>query len=159
MVMIYALGAVSGANFNPAVSLGLACIGELPVKEFILYILAQVFAAFCAYGMAYFLLWGDLKKALFVKGGTEIMGGAAGGDLVAIIGAEFMFTALLVFVVLNVATGDDAGNQYYGLAIGFVVVVGAACVGSISGGCFNPAVALAVDASTWGKGDHGAQYG
>merc|ERR1712190_710280 len=85
-----------------------------------------------------------MGTALFVKNGQGIVGGAAGGDLMAIIFAELLFTAMLVFTVLNVAVADG-GNQYYGLAIGFVIVVGAASVGSVSGGCFNPAVAVSLD--------------
>jgi aquaporin Z len=67
--------------------------------------------------------------------------------------AEFLFTFALVYVVLNVATSKDTdGNSFYGLAIGFTVVVGAYAVGAISGGAFNPAVALGVTAmglSSW----------
>jgi aquaporin Z len=58
---------------------------------------------------------------------------------------EFLFTFALVYAVLNVATADaTAGNSYFGLAIGFTVVVGAYAVGSVSGAAFNPAVALGV---------------
>ena len=57
--------------------------------------------------------------------------------------AEFLFTFALCYVVLNVATAKDTeGNSFYGLAIGFTVAVGALAVGSISGGAFNPAVAI-----------------
>ena len=57
--------------------------------------------------------------------------------------AEFLFTFALCFVVLNVATSKNtSGNSYFGLAIGFTVLVGAYAVGSISGGAFNPAVAV-----------------
>ena len=57
--------------------------------------------------------------------------------------AEFLFTFALAFVVLNSATSKDtAGNSFYGLAIGMTVMVGAFAVGGISGGAFNPAVAL-----------------
>ena len=57
--------------------------------------------------------------------------------------SEFLFTFALVYVVLNVATAKaNAGNSFYGLAIGSTVMVGAFTVGPISGGAFNPAVAL-----------------
>ncbi len=57
--------------------------------------------------------------------------------------AEFLFTFALVYVVLNVATSKaTSGNSNYGLAIGFTVMVGAFAVGGISGGAFNPAVAI-----------------
>jgi aquaporin Z len=59
--------------------------------------------------------------------------------------AEFLFTFALVFVVLNVATAKGtAGNSFYGLAIGFTVMTGAFAVGNISGGVFNPAVAVGI---------------
>jgi aquaporin Z len=58
---------------------------------------------------------------------------------------EFLFTFALVYVVLNTATAKGtAGNSFYGLAIGFTVVVGAFAVGPVSGGAFNPAVGLGV---------------
>jgi aquaporin Z len=59
--------------------------------------------------------------------------------------AEFLFTFALVYVVLNTATADGtSGNSFYGLAIGMTVMVGAFAVGDISGGAFNPAVALGI---------------
>jgi len=66
--------------------------------------------------------------------------------------AEFIYTFMLCFVVLNVAASKDAPNQYYGLAIGFVVVAGGYGAGHISGGCFNPAVAVGIDVSSAGLG-------
>jgi aquaporin Z len=67
--------------------------------------------------------------------------------------AEFLFTFALVYVVLNAATAKGtAGNSFYGLAIGFTVMVGAFSVGNMSGGAFNPAVALGISVmglSTW----------
>jgi aquaporin Z len=158
MVMIYALGAVSGANFNPAVSFGLLCLCELKIGEFIAYVIAQVLGALFAVFVVWLVL-GKLVVALVVKHGTGEVSGAAGGDWFAVLMAELFFTFLLVFTVLNVAI-FDAPNQYYGLAIGFVVIVGAASVGSISGGCFNPAVAVSLDASAWWEGsDDGSTYG
>jgi len=59
--------------------------------------------------------------------------------------AEFLFTFALVFVVLNSATAKGtAGNSFYGLAIGMTVMTGAFAVGNISGGAFNPAVAIGI---------------
>jgi aquaporin Z len=59
--------------------------------------------------------------------------------------AEFLFTFALVYVVLNTATAKStSGNSFYGLAIGFTVLVGAFSVGNISGGAFNPAVAVGI---------------
>jgi aquaporin Z len=68
--------------------------------------------------------------------------------------AEFLFTFALVYVVLNAATAEGtSGNSFYGLAIGMTVMTGAFAVGDISGGAFNPAVALGISIlgiSTWG---------
>ena len=59
--------------------------------------------------------------------------------------AEFLFTFALVFVVLNAATAEGtSGNSFYGLAIGMTVMTGAFAVGNISGGAFNPAVAVGI---------------
>merc|ERR1719316_656887 len=60
---------------------------------------------------------------------------------------------MLCFVVLNVATASkNAGNQFFGLAIGFVIIAGGYAAGNISGGAFNPAVALGIDVSSAGLG-------
>jgi aquaporin Z len=68
-------------------------------------------------------------------------------ELVPAFGAEFLLTFALVFVVLNVATvASTSGNSYFGLAIGFTVLAGAFAVGDISGGAFNPAVAVGASA-------------
>ena len=62
-------------------------------------------------------------------------------DITQALGAEFLYTFALVFVILNVATSETTeGNGYYGAAIAFVVLAGALTVGGISGGSFNPAV-------------------
>ncbi len=59
--------------------------------------------------------------------------------------AEFLYTFALVYVVLNSATAKaTSGNSFYGLAIGFTVLTGAFAVGDISGGAFNPAVAVGI---------------
>jgi aquaporin Z len=156
MVMIFALAAVSGANFNPAVSFALLLNGNLSPIDFALYVLAQLAGALFAVFVVWLVL-GKLVTALIVRHGTGEVSGAAGGDWFAVVVAELLFTFLLVFTVLNVAVADG-GNQYYGLAIGFVVIVGAASVGSISGGCFNPAVAVSLDCAAWWAGN-GADWG
>lgn len=67
------------------------------------------------------------------------------GDVQLALVAEFLFTFALAYVVLNVATSKEtANNSFYGLAIGMTVMAGAFAVGSISGGAFNPAVAVAL---------------
>lgn len=162
MVMIYSLGAVSGANFNPAVSLGLLISQALAPVDFLLYVVAQLLGAAASYGIAALILWGKMKDSLvgstvevvnnvthpllnITVSVTQMVNPSVGsGDWFSIAVSEIIFTTLLVFTVLNVAVAD-APNQHYGLAIGFVIVVGAASVGSVSGGAFNPAVTLALD--------------
>jgi aquaporin Z len=128
MVMVFATGHISGGHLNPAVTLAVFLRGGCPAKDVIPYWIAQLAASFVAALVAVFLCG---------KSGTptEIT------SVPAAFVAEFLFTFALAFVVLNVATGT-AINSFYGLAIGMTVMVGAFAVGSISGGAFNPAVAV-----------------
>jgi aquaporin Z len=138
MVMIYAGGHFSGGHYNPAVTLGVTLRGKLSWGEAVPYWGAQFAAAVVA-----------ALLVLFIKGSATP--GATDGppsteySIAAKLLAEFLFTFALVYVVLNSATAKGtAGNSFYGLAIGFTVVVGAFAVGPVSGGAFNPAVGLGV---------------
>ena len=129
MVMIYGLGHVSGAHFNPAVTVGVWLRGACEKDEVAPYIAAQVIAGAAAALVSANLLITDPSVTAL-----EL-------DMTQTIGAEFLYTFALVFVILNVATSEaTAGNGYYGAAIAFVVLAGALTVGGISGGSFNPAV-------------------
>ena len=130
MVMIFAGGHISGGHFNPAVTIGVAVRGRLPSSEIPLYILAQLVGAVLASG-----------AAIYLKGPVPPLAPSA-YVIPQLVLSEFLFTFALVYVVLNVATAKaNAGNSFYGLAIGSTVMVGAFTVGPISGGAFNPAVA------------------
>jgi aquaporin Z len=101
-----------------------------------------------------FQIMGGVLAALvvrFLKGGGGIA--PLHPATVPALLAEFLFTFALVYVVLNVATAKGtSGNSFYGLAIGFTVLVGAFSVGNISGGAFNPAVAVGISVmglSSW----------
>jgi aquaporin Z len=132
MIMVYAGGHISGGHFNPAVTLAVFTRGKLDAKEVIPYWIAQILAAFAAAGTAMFLTGKSGAS-------TEL------ANVPAAFVAEFLFTFALAYVVVNSATSKDtAGNSFYGLAIGFTVVVGACAVGGISGGAFNPAVATGI---------------
>jgi aquaporin Z len=132
MVMIYAGGHVSGAHFNPAVTLAVFIRGRCAGGDVIPYWIAQLLAGVAAAFTAVFLAG---------KSGTPMVISNVPAALVA----EFLFTFALAYVVLNSATAKaTAGNSFYGLAIGMTVMVGAFSVGSISGGAFNPAVAVGV---------------
>ncbi len=132
MVMIFAGGHVSGAHYNPAVTLGVFLRGRATAAELGGYWAAQVAGALLAAGAVGVL-----------KGGYAVQ--PLQPEVVPALLAEFLFTFALVYVVLNVATarGND-GNSHYGLAIGFTVMAGAYAVGAVSGGAFNPAVAAAL---------------
>jgi len=147
MVMIYALGAVSGANFNPAVSVGVWLSGRLKPKELILYIVTQIAGGLAAVLIATGLLR-DWTLALVGQDTPSPHDIIAQGSWGMIAGSEMIYTFVLVFVVLSVAIGPEAPNQYYGLAIGFAVLAGGVAVGKLSGGMFNPAVSIAMDFGT-----------
>lgn len=130
MVMVFAGGHISGAHYNPAVTLGVFLRGRATGAELATYWAAQVVGA----ALATF-------ATRFLKGPVTAV--ALVPDVGAAFAAEFLFTFALVYVVLNVATArGNEGNSHYGLAIGFTVMVGAYSVGAISGGAFNPAVAV-----------------
>jgi aquaporin Z len=131
-VMIFAGGHVSGGHFNPAVTLAVFLRGKCPATDVIPYWVAQVAAAVLAAVIVLFVL-GSPKEA------------PASPDIIKALIVEFLYTFALCYVVLNVATAKGtAGNSFYGLAIGFTVLTGAYSVGSISGGAFNPAVAVGI---------------
>jgi aquaporin Z len=132
MVMIFAGGHISGAHYNPAVTLAVWLRGKCTTAELIGYIPTQVAAAILAALIVLFL-----KNSPTVTPSTP--------DVVRALAVEFLFTFALCYVVLNVATAKGtSGNSFYGLAIGFTVLTGAYAVGAISGGAFNPAVAVGI---------------
>merc|ERR1719194_11477 len=115
-------------------------------KEVAIYSGVQILGGICA-GAAYVALFGESFNLAPTKGHTLIQAGIA----------EMLYTFMLCFVVLNVATSKrHAGkNQFFGIAIGFVIVAGAYSGGSVSMGCFNPAVAFGIDVSSV---QHGFKY-
>lgn len=130
--LVYMGGHVSGAHYNPAVTLAVWMRGVMPAREVGPYMLAQVAAAVVA-ALAVYL----------VNDRVLVVAPAAETSLFEFFLLELLFTFALVLVILNVATARATeGNSYYGLAIGFTVLAGAFAAGPISGGAFNPAVAL-----------------
>ena len=131
MVMIYALGHISGAHFNPAVSIGLFVKGDCSKEELPYYLVAQLLAGVLA----------------FFVGSELVLDGVTVPDIIAadfssvitVVSAEALWTFALMFVIINVAT-EQSGNQFYGAAIGLTVMAGAFTLGNISLGSFNPAV-------------------
>ncbi|MEM8909272.1 MAG: aquaporin [Bacteroidota bacterium] len=128
--MIYAGGHISGAHYNPAVSVGFWLRGYIPAAEILPYWLAQVLGAAVAYGCSQIIWEAPEPSALTLS-------------LWPTFWAEFLGTFALAFVIFNVATAKNlAGNPFYGTAVGLVVVAGAYLFGAISGAAFNPAVVL-----------------
>jgi aquaporin Z len=137
MIMIYAGGHISGGHFNPAVTLAVTVRGKCTIADAVPYVIFQFIGGVAAAFTAKYLYAEGAAKAL--KAAAEAAPIATGPAFLA----EALFTFALCWVVLNAATSKEtANNSFYGLAIGFAVVVGAFSVGSISGGAFNPAVAV-----------------
>lgn len=132
MVMVYAGGHISGAHYNPAVTLAVTIRGRCDAKDVAPYIIAQLIGAVAA-----------AFTVIHMRG--EVAVTPLEIDISKALIAECLLTFALVFVILNVATAKaTSGNSYYGLAIGFTVAAGAFAVGGVSGGVFNPAVAAAL---------------
>jgi aquaporin Z len=133
MVMIFAGGHISGGHYNPAVTLGAWIRGACSAVEAGFYLVAQVIGAIVASIAVVFLLGHGSSPAASTVTAAQIML------------AEGLGTFALVYTVLNVATAPaTSGNSFYGLAIGFTVFAQAVAVGKVSGGAFNPAVAIGV---------------
>lgn len=133
MVMIFAGGHISGGHFNPAVTLAAFLRGRCDKADVVPYWIAQFLAGLVAALLVNVLLNG------------RVVGNTVLHPTLASFIVEFLFTFALAWVVLNTATAKGTmGNSFYGLAIGFTVLVGAITVGGISGGAFNPAVGLGV---------------
>lgn len=130
MIMVYMGGHISGAHYNPAVTLAVWMRGALPAKEVAPYMVAQVLGAIAASLAVNGILGETFAPAPSIAAGPAIA-------------VEILFTFALALVVLQVATSKATeNNSYYGLAIGFTVVVAAFAGGGLSGGAFNPAVGI-----------------
>jgi len=130
--MVYMGGHISGANYNPAVSLAILMRKKLSSKDFVMYVMFQIIGAILA-AVVHRIVTGNSFAPRVGENVTFVNG----------ILLEFLFTFALVLVVLNVATTKkNEGNSYFGLAIGITVLAAAYSAGSISGGAFNPAVAI-----------------
>jgi aquaporin Z len=133
MVMVFAGGHISGGHYNPAVTLGVLIRGKVNAGDVVPYMIAQFLGAAVA----------AVVTVNCLRAGATI--NPISPNVVPALVAEFLFTFALVYVVLNAATAEGtSGNSFYGLAIGMTVMTGAFAVGDISGGAFNPAVALGI---------------
>ena len=133
MVMIYAGGHISGAHYNPAVSLAVWVSGKLSLGDLIGYWMSQLAGAIAA---------ALVLANVFIHEGNEMCAIPEDAIIQGIV-AEILGTFALAYVVLNVATAKGtAGNSFYGLAIGATVLAMAFSIGKYSGAVYNPSVAL-----------------
>merc|ERR1719473_1874698 len=140
--MIYALGNVSGANFNPAVSTALCLSNAMGWGFFGPYVASQILGGVVA-GASFVSLTGK---------GVPLAPGA-GHSMTSVAIAEIIATFVLCFVVLNVAASAKGKSTHmFGLAIGFCIVAMGNAIGAVSGGSLNPAVSIGLDASSAMKG-------
>lgn len=146
MIMVYMGGHVSGAHYNPAVSLAIALRGSMKMVDLIPYWIFQIAGATAAAFVVSQII-SPAEATETTAAISNYFGPAPGGGygltspgpwLV-----EILFTFALALVVLNCATSAGTkNNSFYGLAIGFTVVVAAFAGGGISGGAYNPAVGI-----------------
>ena len=130
-VLVYMGAHISGAHYNPAVTLAMYINDKIDIKESGKYIVSQLAGSV----IAVFLFSKLGQNSFSVVSKTT--------DIQSFFVAEILFTFLLVFVILNVALSESLkGNQFYGLAIGLTVTAGAFSVGDISGAVLNPAVSF-----------------
>jgi glycerol uptake facilitator-like aquaporin len=155
MSMIYSLGYVSGANFNPAVTLAIVLSGrdKLSISTGVVYVLSQAVAAvFAGHLYAGFHVTGPNKATLFP------LAPGAGYSLRDAGIAELFATAVLAYTVLSVATVTPPMLKktkqcfYFGLTIAACVIAGGFALGGISGGELNPAVSLGISVANLNHG-------
>ena len=131
MVLVYTGAHISGAHYNPAVTLALFLQKEISALDSVKYVISQIVGSTLA------------ALSIYLMNTNMQVQPVLGDSVYPIFFSEIIFTFLLVFVILNVATHPSLkGNSFYGLAIGLTVMTGIFSVGPISGAVFNPAVSL-----------------
>jgi aquaporin Z len=138
MVMIYAGGHISGGHYNPAVTMAVLVRRRIGIGDAVGYWIAQLIGGVVAGVVARAVVNPVAVRTLTLSGHVEA----------AVAVVEVLITFALCYVMVNVATSkDQPNNMFFGLAIGFTVVAGGFAVGGVSGGAFNPAVALGAAAA------------
>ncbi|KAK4399281.1 Aquaporin NIP1-1 [Sesamum angolense] len=133
MVMVYSVGHISGAHFNPAVTIAFATCKRFPWKQVPAYIAAQVLAATLASGTL---------RLLFNGRHDHFAGTLPNGSDVQSLVVEFIITFYLMFVISGVATDNRAIGELAGLAVGATILLNVMIAGPISGASMNPARSL-----------------
>ncbi|MBA0753370.1 hypothetical protein Gogos_021470 [Gossypium gossypioides] len=133
MVLVYSLGHISGAHFNPAVTIAFATCKRFPLKQVPAYVFAQVIGSTLAAG----------TLRLLFSGPHDVFAGTSpqGSDLQAF-GIEFIITFYLMFIISGVATDNRAIGELAGLAVGATVLINVMFAGPITGASMNPARSL-----------------
>jgi aquaporin NIP len=141
-VMVYAYKDLSGAQFNPAVSVSLWLRGVFPGREVVPYVVVQLIASIVATGVLLFIVpMGEQS----IAGGTLSLGATLPGEGVGAVQAtasEAVTTFFLVTVILGVVSAGERGNPWAGIAIGGTVALCALFFGPLAGASMNPARSL-----------------
>ena len=133
MAMIYALGGISGAHINPAVTIAFAIAKRFPIAQVLPYVISQLAGAFLASITLYFLFPTNETLGSTFPAGSEMQSFVL----------EFLLTFFLMLVIINVATGSKEQGMFAGLAIGSTVLLEAMFAGPICGASMNPARSIA----------------
>ncbi|MEQ9426006.1 MAG: aquaporin [Cyclobacteriaceae bacterium] len=141
IALVYAGGPISGAHYNPSVTIAFWLRGRIGAKDAIIYIIIQLAAAIAvSYLVLYMKGFPDDTQALTP-------------DMDKILIAEFIGTFVLCYVYLSAFTSQKgAGNSYYGMAVGFAVIAGSYALANSSGAFFNPTVSFGqsiIEKSSW----------
>ena len=132
MVMIYAVGGVSGAHMNPAVTITFATQKRLPVRDMLAYVPSQCFGAFCG-ALAIRAIMG-IDQSMLGATSVQLNLGLSAGLVI-----EFVLTAILMFVVLGVSTGAKEETITAGIAVGGTIALEAMVAGPLTKASMNPA--------------------
>jgi MIP family channel proteins len=138
IALVFSLGHISGAHFNPAVTIGLGASGKFPLKYVPFYVFSQMGGALLA-AVTVLFMFGKTAKSLAALGATLPAKGVNGWRVVFI---EAIVTFLLMLVIMAIATDKRSPKAAAGTAIGFTLAVGVLIAGPLTGGALNPARAL-----------------
>lgn len=133
MIMVYSIGHISGAHFNPAVTITFAIFRHFPYKQVPLYMVAQLLGSILASGTLCLMF--DVKDEDYF--GTV----PVGSDIQSLV-LEFVISFLLMFVISGVATDNRSIGELAGIAVGMTVIVNVLMAGPVSGASMNPARSL-----------------
>lgn len=138
--LVFALGHVSGAHLNPAVTLGVFVRGKISLMNSLYYVVSQFAGAFLG-GLLAMPLLDDLDGSK-----VNMPSVADGVETFTAISVEALYTMVLVLVILMVTSKAQQGNGFFGMAIGLALTSAASQAGKISGGALNPALGVALPA-------------